>query len=101
MQNTTRARVLAASTIALCCSTSGCSTSLSNNRALFKPTEKPGYVEGRSDEIKSLYWAQRNMVNKDAESRLKRKLPEVMVPAHYDSDGQLIETHREVIEVVQ
>jgi len=23
------------------------------------------------------------------------------VPAHYDSDGQLIEAHREVIEVVQ
>ena len=58
-------------------------------------------MEGRSDEIKSLYWAQRNMVNKDADSRLKRKLAEVVVPAHYDSDGQLIETHREVIEVVQ
>ena len=101
MKNTTRARVLAASTIAWCCWTSGCSTSLSNNRALFKPTEKPGYVEGRSDEIKSLYWAQRNMVNKDDDSRLKRKLAEVVVPAHYDSDGQMIETHREVIEVVQ
>jgi hypothetical protein len=101
MKNTTRARVLAASTIAWCCWTSGCSTSLSNNRALFKPTEKPGYVEGRSDEIKSLYWAQRNTVNKDADSPLKRKLAEVVVPAHYDSDGQLIETHREVIEVVQ
>ena len=101
MKNTTRARVLAASTIAWWCWTSGCSTSLSNNRALFKPTEKPGYVEGRSDEIKNLYWAQRNMVSKDADPQLKHKLAEVVVPAHYDSDGELIETHREVIEVVQ
>jgi hypothetical protein len=41
------------------------------------------------------------MVNKDDDSRLKRKLAEVVVPAHYDSDGELIEAHREVIEVVQ
>jgi hypothetical protein len=101
MNNTTRARLLASSTIAWCCWISGCSTSLSNSRALFKPTEKLGYVEGRSDEIKNLYWAQRNLVNKETESQLKRKLAEVVVPAHYDSDGQLIEAHREVIEVVQ
>jgi hypothetical protein len=101
MKNTTRSSVLAASALACSFWASGCSTSLSNNRALFKPTEKPGYVEGRSDEIKGLYWAQRNMVSKDDDSRLKRKLAEVVVPAHYDSDGQLIETHREVIEVVQ
>jgi hypothetical protein len=101
MNNTTRARLLTATTIAWCCWISGCSTSLSNNRALFKPTEKLGYVEGRSDEIKNLYWAQRNLVNKETEPQLKRKLAEVLVPAHYDSDGQLIEAHREVIEVVQ
>ena len=101
MNNTTRAGLLASSTIAWCCWISGCSTSLSNNRALFKPTEKLGYVEGRSDEIKNLYWAQRNLVNKETEPQLKRKLAEVVVPAHYDSDGQLIEAHREVIEVVQ
>ena len=101
MNNTTRARLLASSTIAWCCWMSGCSTSLSNNLALFKPTEKLGYVEGRSDEIKNLYWAQRNLVNKETEPQLKRKLAEVVVPAHYDSDGQLIEAHREVIEVVQ
>jgi hypothetical protein len=101
MNNTTRARLLASSTIAWCCWISGCSTSLSNSRALFKPTEKLGYVEGRSDEIKNLYWAQRNLVNKETESQLKRKLAEVVVRAHYDSDGQLIEAHREVIEVVQ
>ena len=83
------------------CFASGCSTSLSNNRALFKPTETPGYVEGRSDEIKNLYWAQRNMALKDPGPQLKRKLTEVVVPAHYDSDGELIEAHREVIEVVQ
>ena len=101
MKNTTRSSVLAASALAWSFWASGCSTSLSNNRALFKPAEKPGYVEGRSDEIKSLYWAQRNLVSKDAEPQLRHKLAEVVVPAHYDSDGELIEAHREVIEVVQ
>ena len=91
----------AAGVFVCCLWASGCSTSLSNNRALFKPTETLGYVEGRSDEIKNLYWAQRNMALKDPEPQLKRKLTEVVVPAHYDSDGQLIEAHREVIEVVQ
>ena len=101
MKNTTRSSVLAASALAWSFWASGCSTSLSNNRALFKPTEKPGYVEGRSDEIKNLYWAQRTLVGKDAEPQLRHKLAEVVVPAHYDSDGELIEAHREVIEVVQ
>ena len=41
------------------------------------------------------------MVSKGAEPQLKHKLAEVVVPAHYDSDGELIEAHREVIEVVQ
>ena len=85
----------------LACCTCGCSTSLSNNRALFEPTEKLGYVEGRSDEVKNLYWAQRNLVTRDPDPQLKRKLTQVVVPAHYDSDGELIEAHREVIEVVQ
>src|ERR1700752_5277161 len=101
MKNTTRSSVLAASALAWSFWASGCSTSLSNNRALFKPTEKLGYVEGRSDEIKNLYWAQRNLVKKDADPQLKRKLTQVVVPAHYDSDGELIEAHREAIEVVQ
>src|SRR5258707_14311033 len=101
MKNTTRARVLAASTIAWCFWTSGCSTSMSNNRALFKPTEKPGYVEGRCDEIKSLYWAQRNMVNEVHETRLNPKLAEVQVPAHYDFAGKLIESNRQLTDVVQ
>ena len=42
---TTRCSVLAASAI-LCCCASGCSTSLSNNRALFNGSDKAGYVEG-------------------------------------------------------
>jgi hypothetical protein len=100
MTKTRRCSVLAASVI-LCCCASGCSTSLSNNRALFKGSDKAGYVEGRSDEIKNLYWAQRNLGAKDADPRLKHKLTEIVVPAHYDSDGELIEAHREVIEVVQ
>ena len=90
-----------AAAVALTCCMCGCSTSLSNNRALFKPTEKLGYVEGRSDEIKNLYWAQRNLAARDSDPQLKRKLTQVVVPAHYDSDGELIEAHREVIEVVQ
>ena len=101
MTKTMRNSVLAAGAIAWCCWMSACSTSLSNNRALFKPTEKLGYVEGRSDEIKNLYWAQRKMVRKDSDPQLKHKLSEIVVPAHYDSDGQLIQAHREVIEVVQ
>jgi hypothetical protein len=101
MTNRRRWGVLAAASVFLCCFASGCSTSLSNNRALFRGSDKAGYVEGRSDEIKNLYWAQRNMEAKDADPRLKHKLTEIVIPAHYDSDGQLIETHREVIEVVQ
>jgi hypothetical protein len=100
MRKTRRCILLAASAI-LCCCVSGCSTSLSNNRALFKGSDKAGYVEGRSDEIKNLYWAQRNMGAKDTDPRLKHKLTEIVVPAHYDLDGELIEAHREVIEVVQ
>src|SRR5260370_38150006 len=101
MKNTTRSSVLAASALAWSFWASGCSTSLRNNRALFKPTEKPGYVEGRSDEIKNLYWPQRNMVSKDPDPQLKHKLAERVVPAHYDSDGELSEAYREVIECVQ
>ena len=91
----------AAGAFACCVWVSGCQSTESKYRALFKPAEKPGYVEGRLDEIQSLYWAQRNMVRKDPDPQLKRKLTEVVIPGHYDSDGQLIETHREVIEVVQ
>src|ERR1700747_1854802 len=101
MKNTTRSSVLAASALAWSFCALGCSTSLSNNRALFKPTEKAGYVEGRSDEIKNLYWAQRNLGAKDADPRLKHKLTEIVVPAHEYSDGEMIEAHRDVIEVVQ
>ena len=101
MRKTRRCSVLAAASAILCWCASGCSTSLSNNRALFKGSDKAGYVEGRSDEIKNLYWAQRNMGAKDADPRLKHKLTEIVVPAHYDSDGELIEAHREVIEVLQ
>src|SRR5260370_3865414 len=101
MRKIRRCSVLAAASAFLCCCASGRSTSLSNNRALFKGSNKAGYVEGRSDEIKNLYWAQRRMGAKDADPRLKHKLTEIVVPAHHDSDGELIEAHREVIEVVQ
>ena len=61
-----------------------------------------GYVLGRSDEIKNLYWAQRNFVRANGgETALKHKLVEVPIPAHYDSDGQYIEASRRVIEVVE
>ena len=100
MKETRTCSVLVAGAV-LCWCASGCTSSLSDNRALFKASDKAGYVEGRSDEIKNLYWAQRNMVCKEGEPRLKQKLTEIVVPAHYDSDGQLIEAHRQVIEVVQ
>ena len=61
-----------------------------------------GYVLGRSDEVKNLYWAQRNLVwSRDRKAALRRKLIEVPIPAHYDSDGQCIEASRRVIEVVE
>ena len=61
-----------------------------------------GYVLGRSDAVKNLYWAQRNFVrSRDGETALKHKLVEVPIPAHYDSDGQYIEASRRVIEVVE
>ena len=101
MTKTRRCSVLATASAIACCFASGCTTPLSDNRALFKGSDKAGYVEGRSDEIKNLYWAQRNMEAKESDPRLKHKLTEIVVPAHYDSDGQLIEAHREVIEVVQ
>ena len=61
-----------------------------------------GYVLGRSDEVKNLYWAQRNFVRANGgEKALKHKLVEVPIPAHHDSDGQYIEASRRVIEVVE
>lgn len=66
-----------------------------------RDAKEVGYVEGRSDEAKNLYWAQRNLVRKDADPKLKRKLVEIPVPAHYDADGQLIEASKQVVEVVQ
>ena len=61
-----------------------------------------GYVLGRSDEAKNLYWAQRNFVNtRKGETALRRKLVEVPIPAHYDRDGQYIDASWRVIEVVE
>jgi hypothetical protein len=45
MRKTRRCSVLAASAI-LCCCASGCTTSLSNNRALFKGSDKAGVCRG-------------------------------------------------------
>jgi hypothetical protein len=70
---------------------------LSNKKV--NDAKESGYVLGRSDEAKNLYWAQRNAVTTNP--KLKRKLVEVSVPAHYDSDGVLIEASRQTLEVVE
>jgi hypothetical protein len=69
-----------------------------NNKKV-NDAKESGYVLGRSDETKNLYWAQRNVVKSDL--GLKRKLVEVTVPAHYDSDGVFIEASRQTVEVVE
>jgi hypothetical protein len=69
-----------------------------NNKKV-NDAKESGYVLGRSDETKNLYWAQRNAVTNNP--KLKRKLVEVTVPAHCDSDGVLIEASRQTMEVVE
>jgi len=60
-----------------------------------------GYVQGRSDEVKTLYWAQRNFISPDnGQPKLRHKLVEIPVPAHYDSDGQYIAPSTQIVEVV-
>ena len=61
-----------------------------------------GYNKGRSDEVKTLYWAQRDAHRATEEDgQLRRKLVEIPVDEHRTSDGTLIEEHTRVVEVVE
>ncbi len=64
-----------------------------------------GYDKGRSDEVKRLYWIQKNL-HRDAygdggSSGLTPSYYEVPVPEHIHSDGTIIEPHTEIIEVLE
>ena len=60
-----------------------------------------GYAQGRSDEIKKLYWAQQSLHQGSANRpQLKRSYYEIPVPAH-TRDGVKIEAHTVVTEVVE
>lgn len=59
-----------------------------------------GYDKGRSDEIKTLYWAQRSL-HAAAEDTVRRKYVEVPVEEHRARDGTIIEPSTRVIEVVE
>ena len=63
-----------------------------------------GYDKGRSDEVKRLYWVQRNLHRGDEFSLGNSLTPsyyEFPVPEHVNSDGTIIEPHTEIIEVLQ
>ena len=61
-----------------------------------------GYNKGRSDEVKTLYWAQRDAHRAtDEDGQLRRKLVEIPVEEHRASDGTVIEEHTRVVEVVE
>ena len=61
-----------------------------------------GYNKGRSDEVKTLYWAQRDLHRATEEDgQLRRKLVEIPVDESRASDGTVIEAHHRVVEVVE
>ncbi len=63
-----------------------------------------GYNKGRSDEVKRLYWVQKNLHRGDEFSDGADLFPayyEMPVPEHVSSDGTIIEPHTEVIEVLE
>lgn len=67
-----------------------------------KAQYQEGYNKGRSDEVKTLYWAQRAAHQPTEEDgQLRRKLVEIPVEESRASDGTLIEEHHRVIEVVE
>lgn len=61
-----------------------------------------GYDKGRSDAIKTLYWAQRNAEREeDNDTPVEYRYYEVPVPSYVTSDGVIVDSHRRVIEVVE
>ena len=67
-----------------------------------KAQYQEGYNKGRSDEIKTLYWAQRAAHQATEEDgQLRRKLVEIPVDEHRTSDGTVIDEHTREVEVVE
>ena len=64
-----------------------------------------GYAKGRSDEVKRLYWIQKNLHRDEygdaSFSGLTPSYYEIPVPEHVSSDGTIIEPHTEIIEVLE
>ena len=67
-----------------------------------------GYDKGRSDEVKRLYWVQKNRhrgddfgYGADGQQTLTPSFYEIPVPEHVASDGTIIEPHTEIIEVLE
>ena len=67
-----------------------------------------GYDKGRSDEVKRLYWVQKNLHRGDefdagyaGTSSLTPSFYEIPVPEHVSSDGTIIEAHSQIIEVLE
>mgnify|MGYP002635056479 CR=1 FL=1 len=60
-----------------------------------------GYQQGRSDEVKRLYWAQQSLhQQQEAQPALKRSYYEIPVPAHI-KDGVKIEAHTVVTDIIE
>ncbi len=65
---------------------------------------RAGYNKGRSDEVKRLYWVQKNLHRGDefgGTGTLTPSYYEMPVPEHVSSDGTIIEPHTEIIEVLE
>ncbi len=68
-----------------------------------------GYDKGRSDEVKRLYWVQKNLHRGDefgfsgpgVSSILTPSYYEIPVPEHVSQDGTIIEQHTQIIEVLE
>ena len=63
-----------------------------------------GYDKGRSDEVKRLYWVQKALHRGDEFGGVDSPTPayyEIPVPEHVSSDGTIIESYTEIIEVLE
>ena len=63
---------------------------------------KTGYDKGRSDEVKTLYWAQRDLQRaNEADGQLRRKIIAVPMEESRTPDGVVLEKHDRFVEVVE
>jgi len=89
----------------------GVATGAVLNRARERGREKAytsGYDKGRSDEVKRLYWVQKNLHRGDefapgfgGGTSLTPSFYEIPMPEHVSSDGTIIEAHSQIIEVLE